>query len=80
MFERSIKPDEVVSVLRTGEIIEDYPDDKPYPSKLILGFIGQKPLHVVVAEDNQPSACNVVTVYIPDEVNWQGGYKIRRRS
>ena len=41
MFKRKIQVEEVVEVLMTGEIIKDYPDDKPYPSLLMLGFINK---------------------------------------
>jgi len=27
-------------VIETGEIIEDYPNDFPYPSRLLLGWCG----------------------------------------
>ena len=30
--------EEVLHALETGEIIEKYPNDKPYPSALILGW------------------------------------------
>ena len=32
-----IRVGEILEVLQRGEIIEEYPDDKPYPSCLILG-------------------------------------------
>jgi hypothetical protein len=34
MMERKIPREAVKEVLKNGEIIEDYPDDKPYPSAL----------------------------------------------
>ena len=40
---------DVRHVLQTGEVIEEYPDDTPFPSYLILGFVGDRPFHVVVA-------------------------------
>ncbi|WP_296559025.1 DUF4258 domain-containing protein [uncultured Acetobacterium sp.] len=48
--QRNIRPKHIKEAVMTGEIIEDYPDDFPTPSCLILGFpsIGV-PLHVVVA-------------------------------
>jgi hypothetical protein len=36
MFERNISENEVLSVINKGKTIQDYPDDKPYPSKLVL--------------------------------------------
>ncbi len=40
MFERSIQDEDVRTVLRQGEVIEAYPDDTPYPSYLMLGWVG----------------------------------------
>ena len=51
MFERRISDEDVKNILQTGELIEDYPNDKPYPSRLILGWSGTRPLHVVIAEN-----------------------------
>jgi hypothetical protein len=52
MFERGISTDDVRQVTELGEVIREYADDTPYPSRLILGWIGGCPLHVVAA-DNQ---------------------------
>jgi hypothetical protein len=38
MFERKITAEEVRYVLETGEVIEEYLDDAPYPSSLIQGL------------------------------------------
>ncbi|MDH4329200.1 MAG: DUF4258 domain-containing protein [Nitrospira sp.] len=51
MFQRRISKDEVRQVVVTGEIVESYPTDKPFPSRLILGWSGPRPLHVVAADD-----------------------------
>jgi len=48
MFERDISPDQVEQAVSAGEMIASYPDDRPYPSYLILGFVDELPLHVVV--------------------------------
>lgn len=40
-----------------GEIILQYPDDRPTPSCLLLGWITKKiALHIVVGCDNSPKA------------------------
>ena len=36
MMERSIELTEIKQAIAKGEVIEDYPDDYPYPSCLIL--------------------------------------------
>lgn len=37
MFEREISESDVVAVIQNGQIIEEYSDDPPYPSQLLLG-------------------------------------------
>ena len=48
MFERSILSKDVREIVESGEIINDYPDDLPYPSKPILGYVGKRPIHIVL--------------------------------
>ena len=67
------------SVLR-GEIIERYPEDKPYPSVLILGetFAGA-PVHSVWAYNEENRWAVLITVYRPDPDRWVDG-RVRRSS
>ena len=51
MFERQISINDVTAVIGRGETIEDYPDDIPYPSRLVLSWRGSRPVHVVVAHN-----------------------------
>ena len=44
MFERSINRDDVRHVIDNGEVIREYLDDKPFPSRLILGWREKRPL------------------------------------
>ena len=79
MFERGITQSEVVQVVRFGEIIEDYPDDSPYPSRLILGMQGIRPIHVVVADNMEDRMLVVITVYEPDSSQWTRDFRRRLR-
>ncbi|TAK35674.1 MAG: DUF4258 domain-containing protein [Chloroflexota bacterium] len=79
MLTRGITVDEVLAVIRTGEIIEDYPTDIPFPSFLLLGGVARA-LHVVVAADQRTNECIVVTVYQPDQRRWDVGFRTRRSS
>ena len=38
MFQRKINEQEVKQVVAMGQTIEAYPTDKPFPSRLILGW------------------------------------------
>lgn len=78
MFERGIGAGDVRSVVESGEIIAEYPEETPYPASLILGFVGGTALHVVVAEDRSSSRCVVVTVYVPDPRVWDTDFKTRK--
>jgi len=80
MFDRGIGKEAVIEVVTNGETIAEYPDDKPYPCKLILGFIGDTPLHVVLAEDNDTLTGIVVTTYEPESPLWNDDYRNRRQK
>lgn len=67
----SIHDGEIVQALEAGTIIENYPDDSPYPSVLVLGFTeAKRPLHIVCAVDSGEEMCIIVTVYEPDPALW----------
>jgi hypothetical protein len=59
-------------------LIEDYPTDTPYPSRLILGWVGARPLHVVAADNAAAQETIIVTVYEPDPLLWHPGFRQRR--
>jgi len=69
--------EDVRGVLVNGETIEDYPDDIPYPSCLILGWRGRRPLHVVAAYNVDDEEIIVITVYDPDPALWSEDYRRR---
>lgn len=43
MFERNITAEDVIHVIGAGETIKTYPDDQPYPGRLILGWREMRP-------------------------------------
>jgi hypothetical protein len=80
MYQRNISEPEVRHVIATGEIVEDYPDDTPYPSRLVLGWNGQRPLHVVIADNADDKENIVITVYEPDSTEWESDFKRRKMT
>jgi len=78
MFSRKITPDEIRDGVKEGEIIKTYPDDKPYPSYLILHYINERPLHIVVAEEKTRSKVHIITAYIPSLDIWEEGFRNRK--
>ncbi|HEY3127912.1 MAG TPA: DUF4258 domain-containing protein [Acidobacteriota bacterium] len=78
MFQRHIAVDDVRKALATSEVIESYPEDTPYPSRLVLGWSGSRPPHIVAAENTQEQETVVITVYEPDRKEWEQGFKRRK--
>ena len=69
MADRRISVEEVQQAIARGEIIEDYPDDKYRPSRLVLGFTDTgRPIHVQCCEP-MPEVI-VITCYQPDPGEW----------
>ena len=77
MKQRNISIADIVNVLINGEIIEEYMDDYPYPSYLILGVTkNNKCCHVVCAIGE--GKLWIITTYIPDCEEWESDMKSRR--
>lgn len=77
--ERDVWAGEVMDVIRSGEVIEDYPDDKYGPSCLISGVTRRRRvLHVQCTYPSRP-VLKIITVYPPDPEEWIGA-KLRRRA
>lgn len=78
MFERNISVEDVHTVIDTGEIINAYPDDTPYPSRLLLGWVNERPLHVVAANVPDAGEIIIITAYEPDPALWEADFKRKR--
>jgi len=77
MFERGISEADIREVLSAGEVIAHYPDDRPYPSQLLLGWINNKPMHILTAETDNDEII-VVTAYHPELTLWEDNFKRKR--
>ncbi|MBN2117613.1 MAG: DUF4258 domain-containing protein [Anaerolineales bacterium] len=78
MFERKVSVRNVSQALRSGVTVEDYSSEMPEPGRLILGFQGKRPFHMVISENPQANEVIIVTVYIPDPHKWDKNFKGRR--
>lgn len=78
MSQRGISEVEIRVALAAGEIIEDYPEDWPYPSRLVLGWVGGRPLHLVLADNPSNMETYVITAYEPDPNLWEGDFHRRK--
>ncbi|GFE70601.1 DUF4258 domain-containing protein [Chroococcus sp. FPU101] len=67
---RHISVTEIREAIASGEIIEDYPNDKYGASCLILGFtIKGRPIHLQCSYPSRP-LIKIITVYEPDLNLW----------
>ena len=60
-------------------MIAEYPQDMPFPSRLVLGWINERPLHVVAADDYENKQTIVITVYEPEATQWEEGFIERKK-
>lgn len=76
----SLLLDDIFFATCNGEIIEDYPTDKPYASCLIYGKSpSDEPIHCVWGYDSNSKISILITVYRPDPDLWIN-YKERKKS
>ena len=71
---------QVEGALLNSDVIEDYPHlHRPLPDCLVLGWVtSTRPVHVVVAIDEELDRILVVTVYQPLEEEWKDDWKTRK--
>ena len=59
---------EIKEAILTGELIEDYPEDRRGHSCLVLGYSEGKAIHIVCGMRGQKAI--IITVYCPDSDEW----------
>lgn len=70
-FDDGLTFEEIYLSVIHGEVIEDYPNDKPYPSCLIMGKnFSWEPIHSVWAYNQKNLWTVLITVYRPDPERW----------
>ena len=79
MFQRHVTVEDVRHALDSGEELEAYPYDQPYPSHLVLGRCGSRPLHVIAAQNAADDETIIIAVYEPDPLLWDASFRRRRR-
>ncbi len=81
MGERRITASMLENAVEFGEIIEREPNDYPYPSVLVLGWLGSgDPLHLKCSKSPGTPNLRIVTVYEPDDEKWESDHKTRKRT
>jgi hypothetical protein len=62
---------DVFEAVLSGEIIQKYPEDKPFPSILVFGVTKEnRPIHMVCAYNSSENLLIIITVYQPDPNLW----------
>ena len=79
IFQRGISMKDVMDVLANGEIIEQYPNDYPFPSCLVLGHTkAGKTMHIVCGSNGEELW--LITAYNPNPTEWTEDFKQRRNK
>jgi hypothetical protein len=78
LLQRRIKHVQVLEIVLKGECIKEYYDDKPFVSGLFLGFIEEKPIHVVASYDELNDETFIITAYEPSLNIFEDNYRTRR--
>jgi len=79
LLQRGISSSEVEASINTGAIIENYPDDYPYPSCLLMGKSKEnRVLHIVCAINND--TLWIITAYEPNMIEWEADFKTRKEQ
>lgn len=61
----------------SGEIVEQYPDDFPFPSCLIFGYASDnRIIHVVISDEGESG--RIITAYIPNTTKFENDLKTRK--
>lgn len=77
LLQRQIALSDIEAALLSGEVIELYPEDYPYPSCLILGFtVKNTAIHIVCGVSE--TELWLITAYYPDKTEWTDGFKRRK--
>jgi hypothetical protein len=76
-IKRDISAEETKEAILSGEMIEDYPEDKYGPSCLIFGRTAEgRPIHVQCSYSSRPLA-KIITLYEPNANRWTNFRKRR---
>ena len=80
LAERFTPQADILEVIATGEQIEDYPTERPFPSALMFARASGRPLHIVVAYDLTNDRGYVITAYEPSLEDFEPDFRARRKK
>jgi hypothetical protein len=80
LHQRNLAVDDIKAALMNAEVIESYSGNNSLPAFLILGYTKiNRPLHVVLALDEEQEMVWIITVYEPNLMDWEVGFRKRRK-
>src|SRR4051812_12981499 len=78
IVERNISQSEIAEAGGMAEIIEDYPEDKYFPSALLLGHTAMgRPLHLHTSKMDG-DCVRLITIYEPNPQEWVDNFRKRK--
>lgn len=85
--DEGLSTEEVRTVLENGLVLRRYPEDQPFSSDLVLGWIAGparlgtyekgRPIHVVAADDDEKRGTWIITIYEPNPDEWTDQFRWR---
>jgi hypothetical protein len=76
--QRFIAREMIIEAANNYELIEEYPDDKYFPSYLLLGRRGEEVFHVLFGADIDGQNVRIITAYYPSLDEWEEDLKTRK--
>ncbi|MEI6062268.1 MAG: DUF4258 domain-containing protein [Bacteroidota bacterium] len=79
MFQRRISVEDVKFVLLNGVVVNEYPEDKPLPSKLLFAVCNNRNLHVLCTENLSDNEIIIITAYEASIEIWENDFVTRKK-
>lgn len=79
LIDEDLSIEAVLQTILAGEVIKEYIEDRPYPSVLILGYWGERPVHIVCAFNEHENKVHIITNYQPTHEYYEPDFKTRRK-
>ena len=76
--QRFIARETIIAAAESYEIVEAYPEDKYFPSYLLLGRLNEEAFHALFGVDVDGQNVRVITAYYPSPEEWEEDLKTRR--
>jgi hypothetical protein len=76
--QRFIARETIIAAAESYEMVEAYPEDKYFPSYLLLGKLNEEAFHALFGTDVGGQNVRVVTAYYPSPGEWEEDLKTRR--